>query len=79
MNKAFLEPSNFDAMRYWFNKNFKLSLNGKFAGIKRVKNLYCFLYRLYKKLSCRYYRKPLLDDTIMTFRLSGQTIKLYSI
>lgn len=73
MNKELL--NNFTAFRRWFNQRFSLSLNGKFAGLMRLKNWQLFAYRLYKELNGRY-RRPSLDVIVM--RIAGQTIKLYN-
>lgn len=59
-----------------FNKNFTLSLNGKYAGLDRIQNQPLFFHKLAKVLKpSSKYRKP-LGDTI-SMRVSGQTIKLY--
>lgn len=72
MNKELL--NDFSAFRFWFNKRFSLSLDGKFAGLLRLKDWKRFAYRLSKILN-GYYRKPF--NGIITMRVSGQTIKLY--
>lgn len=73
MKKELLE--NYDAFRRWFNSMFSLSLNGKFKGLGRLKDWKRFAYRLYKELN-GYYRRPSAD--VITFKVSGQTIKLYN-
>lgn len=62
----------------WFNRNFTLSLNGKYAGLDRVSNLPLFEYKLIKVLhsTSRYGSRRRLEDVI-TMRVSGQTCKLY--
>lgn len=68
---------SFDELRKWFNKNFSLSLNGKFKGLAtaaKVINLDLLLYKLYKVLN-GYYRKQFGD--VLTFRLNGSIVKLY--
>lgn len=67
--------SDFYAFRRWFNKMFSLSLNGKFAGLGRLKDWKRFAYRLYKILSGRYYKRY---SDILVIRMSGDTIKLYN-
>lgn len=67
--------NNFDAFRLWFNRMFSLSLNGKFAGLLRLKDWKHFAYKLYKLLN-GYYRKPLAD--VITFRVNGDVVKLYN-
>lgn len=69
--------NNFDELRKWFNKNFALSLNGKFKGLAtaaKVINLDMLIYRLMKWLDGRY-RKPL--SNVLVFHLQGSTVKLY--
>lgn len=73
MNKSLL--NDFIAFRKWFNRQFSLSLNGKFCGLGRLKNWQLFAYRLYKELTGRF-RRPVSDVIVM--RISGQTIKLYN-
>lgn len=73
MNKDLL--NDFVAFRRWFNQRFSLSLDGKFAGLLRLKDWKRFAYRLVKIMN-GYYRKPFGD--IITMRVSGQTIKLYN-
>lgn len=62
----------------WFNRNFSLSLNGKYAGLDSVINLSLFEYKLNKVLlsTTRYGSRRKLEDVI-TMRVSGQTCKLY--
>ena len=70
--------TNYDELRRWFNKNFSLSLDGKFKGLSTaasVLNLDNLLYKLYKVLSGRY-RKPVGD--VLVFRVSGHSVKLYA-
>ena len=67
--------NDFDNFRAWFNRMFSLSLNGKFAGLKRLKNWRNFAYRLYKELN-GYYRRPSAD--VIRMVVNGQTIKLYN-
>lgn len=69
---------NFNEFRKWFNRNFSLSFDGKFKGLSylvSIVNPELFAYRLYKKLSGRF-RCPLGD--IISMRISGHSIKLYS-
>lgn len=73
MNKDLL--NDFNAFRRWFNQRFSLSLNGKFAGLMRLKNWKLFAYRLYKEMNGRF-RRPTLDVIVM--HISGQSIKLYN-
>lgn len=73
MDKNLLE--NFDEFRRWFNRRFSLSLNGKFAGLGRLKNWKLFAYRLYKEVTGRY-RRPSLGVICMRLR-NGDVIKLY--
>lgn len=67
--------NDFESFRSWFNRNFSLSLNGKFAGLLRLKNWQLFAYRLYKELN-GYYSRPSSD--VICMRVSGQIIKLYN-
>lgn len=62
----------------WFNRNFSLSLNGKFVGLDRVANLSLFEHKLNKVLhsQSRYGSRRKYED-IITMRVSGQTCKLY--
>lgn len=62
----------------WFNANFSLSLNGKWAGLDRVSNLELFKHKLNKVLNStsRYGSLRKMQDVI-TMRVSGQTCKLY--
>lgn len=67
-----------DNFKIWFNRNFSLSLNGKYAGLDRVVNLPLFKYKLNKVLNStsRYGSRRKLED-IITMRVSGQICKLY--
>ena len=62
----------------WFNQNYSLSLDGKWSGLDRVKNLPLFELKLNKVLSITslYGSRRKLED-IITMRVSGQTCKLY--
>lgn len=61
----------------WFNKNFSLSLDGKFKGLDCVSNLPLFRHKLQRYLSGSNftYSRVLGDSFVM--RVSGQTCKLY--
>ena len=70
--------TDFESFRKWFNRTFSLSLDGKFKGLCSLSLLVDFdrfAYRLYKLLN-GYYRRPVSD--VLSMRLSGHTIKLYS-
>ena len=67
--------NNFNDFRKWFNSRFSLSLNGKFAGLLRLRDWKRFAYRLFKELN-GYYRRPSAD--VICMKISGQTIKLYN-
>ena len=72
------ELSHMDDFKTWFNSNFSLSLNGKWSGLDRVKNLPLFLHKLNKVMmsSSRYGSQRRKAD-IITMRVSGQICKLY--
>ena len=59
-----------------FNRNFTLSLNGKFKGFDCIENKDLFIHKLNKKLHRRSpASKPLGDKLVM--KVSGQVIVLY--
>lgn len=68
----------FAAFRRWFNRFFSLSLDGKFVGLLRLgKSLDVFVNKLDRMLNKRSAHSCPLGDVI-SFRLSGHTIKLYN-
>ena len=62
----------------WFNKNFSLSLDGKWKGLDNVINLRLFEHKVNKVLttSSRYGSRKRLQDSF-SFMCSGQRCKLY--
>lgn len=77
MSYNFYKTNGFDAYRTWFNRMFSLSLDGKFVGLLRLgKSLDLFVHKLAKLLSRPATMRPL--DEVITFRVSGHTVKLYN-
>lgn len=60
-----------------FNREFHLSLDGKFKGVDCVNNQSLFFHKLNKALSCQHgrYKRSLVFPLV--FRCSGQTCKIY--
>lgn len=74
---------NFDSYRKWFNQLFKLSFDGKFKGLSFIRNLShkmmdLFVHKLSKLLRHNDNKMQKSLGDVVTFRLSGHIVKLYS-
>lgn len=73
----------FDDFRKWFNKNFTLSLNGKFKGISTLLRLFGekyfqhFIFKMNKALLGRHGRYLREVGDVLAFVVKGCKIKLY--
>lgn len=76
MDKLLL--NNFDEFRLFFNRHFKLSLNGKFRGVGAT-NWKLLAYRLYKYFNGRYPFSLVAKSQIMKFHIGKDCVKLYII
>lgn len=74
------ESFDFERFRLLFNKTFKLCVNSHYAGLGRINDLFTFMRRLYKALTCRYSgynRRGYLVERYK-FRLGHQKISVYA-